>query len=218
VNEVLAILGDGAALAERAWLADAPAVQDQGVGRAGPVGWRQRRAQLLLDFLGVVGFRDAYPVRHTEDVPIDGKAGHAERVPKDDVRRLAADAWQRDEGVHRAGDLAAVTLHERRGHARQGSRFRAEEPRRLDLRLELRRRRPGERPRVGVAAEERRRDLVDPFVRALRGENRRDEQLVRVREVQFGVGTGVLRRELLQDPARAGRQCTLPHSVPVDSP
>ena len=70
--------------------------------------------------------------------------------------------------------------------------FGAEEAGGLDLRLELRGRRPRQRACVGVAAEERRRDLVDALVGALRRKDRRDEQLVGVREVELGVGVGML--------------------------
>ncbi len=51
---------------------------------------------------------EADAIGDPEHVPIDRQAGHAERVAEDDVRRFSADAWQRDERVHRRGDFAAV--------------------------------------------------------------------------------------------------------------
>ena len=50
---------------------------------------------------------------------------------------------------------------------------------------------PGHRGGVREAAEERRRDAVHPRVRALRGEDRRDEELKRVGMVERAVGPGV---------------------------
>ena len=130
---------------------------------------------------------------------IDGKPRHAERVPEHHVGRLASDARQCDERLHRARHLAAMGLDDFGRHAQERARLRTKEPGRLDLRLELAGRRARERVRVRVAAEERGRDLVDPLVGALRREDRRDEQLVGVGEMQLGVGVRVLRAELFQD-------------------
>ncbi len=104
------------------------------------------------------------------------------------------------------GTLAAVVLRQRRRHADEGTGLRAEEAGGLDLRLELGGRRPRERAGVGISLEQRRRDLVDALVGALRRENRRDEQLVRRREIQLGVG--------IRDAASTGRRgCDEPPPV-----
>ena len=84
----------------------------------------------------------------------------------------------------------------------QRSRLGAEEAGGLDLRLELGGRGPGERTRVRIALEERRRHLVHALVGALRRQDRRDEQLVGVREMQLGVGAGMLFGELLENVTR----------------
>ncbi len=55
---------------------------------------------------------------------------------------------------------------------------------------------------VGIALEERRRHLVHALVGALRRQDRRDEQLVGVREMQLGIGAGMLFGELLENVAR----------------
>ncbi len=151
------------------------------------------RAQLLLDDLGIVGPGDADPVGDAKDMPIDGKPRHAERVAEDDVGGLASDARQFDQRVHRARHLAAMGLDDLGRHTQERTRLGAEEPGRLNLRLELVGRRPGERAGVRVAAEERRRDLIDALVGALRRQDRRDQELVGVREMQLGVGVRVLR-------------------------
>ena len=115
---VVAVVADDALLAERLRLADAAAVQDQRVGRPRPLRRRHRSAELLLDDLGIVRPRDADPVRDAQHVPIDRQSGDAERVAEHDVRRLAADARQLDERVHRRRHLAAVSLDERRSPCR----------------------------------------------------------------------------------------------------
>ena len=66
---------------------------------------------------------------------------------------------------------------------------------------------------VGVAGEQRRRDLVHPLVGALRGQDGRDQQLERVAVVELGVGVRMLRFELRHDAA--GRRRILARHVVV---
>ena len=84
----VAIGADCAAIAERARLADATAVEDQSVGRSRPGRRGHCRAQLLLDDLRVIRLRNPDPVRHTQDVAVDGKPGNAERVSEHDIGGL----------------------------------------------------------------------------------------------------------------------------------
>ena len=62
------------------------------------------------------------------------------------------------------------------------------------------------RARVRVAPEERGRHQVHALVRGLRGENRRDQQLERVRVVQLGVRSGMLTFERVENAPRVGRR------------
>jgi hypothetical protein len=139
-------------------------------------------------------------------VAIDGQAGHAQRVPEDDIRRLSSHARQRDEVVHRARDFARVAFDHLSRHPDKRSRLRAEEPRRLDLRLELRGRGSRERSRVRIAGKQRRRDLVDALVGTLRRQDRGDQELVGVGEVQLGISIRMLRGERRHDPVRLDRR------------
>ena len=155
---------------------------------------------------GSSDLRDADPIRDAQHVAIDRQTRHAKRVAEDDVRGLAADARQARRappwwpGSRRRG------ARRRRRHAHERPRLRAEEACRLNLRLELLGRRPRERAGVRVSLEERGRDLVDALVGALRGEDRRDEQLVRRREVQLGIGIRVLLCERRQYAANLRRR------------
>ena len=93
----------------------------------------------------------AMPMRldDAQHVAVDRQAGNAERVAEDDVRRLAPDAGQLDERLHRVRHLAAVLVDERLRHAEQRLRFGAEETGGMNLRLELGGRGLRQRARVG---------------------------------------------------------------------
>ncbi len=164
---VLAIVPDGAAVAERAGLADAAAVQDQCVRRPGPVGRGQCGVQLLFDNLGVLASRNADPVCDAQHVSIDGQTGNAKRVSQDHVRCLAADAWKRDELVHRSRNLACVLRYDSVGHADERPRLGSEEAGGLNLRLEFVCRRTRKRRSTWIPPEERRRDLIYALIGAL---------------------------------------------------
>jgi hypothetical protein len=176
-------------------------VQDQRVGRERPLlGWK-RRGQLILHDDGILGFGDADPVRDPQHVAIDRQARNAERVTQHDVGRLPPDAGQVDQGVHARRHFARVALDEGVGHSGERLRLGPEEAGRLNLRLELVGRRPRQRACVRISLEESRRDPIDALVGALRRQNRRDEQLVRIAEVELGERARVLALELLEDLA-----------------
>ena len=200
--EIVAVVDDEALLAERFRPADAAAVEDQRVGRSRPALRRHRRAQLLLDDDRIVRLGDADAVRDAQHVTVDRQPGNAEGVAEHDVGGLASHSRQLDQLLHRLRHFAAVIRDQRLRHAEERFRLGAEESGRVNLRLELRRCGPGERARVGVALEQCRRHRVDERVGGLRGQDRRRQQLERRREVQLGVGAGMLRLELVEDLAR----------------
>ena len=167
-------------------------MEDQRVGGDRPFLLRQRGAQLLLDDYGVVALRDADAVGDAQHVAIDGQAGDAERMAEDDVRRLAADAGQAVSASIVAG--ISPPCSSRPPCAMPSSDF------------DFARKKPvdwicgsssavvafASALRVGIALEERRRYLVDALVGALRRQDGRDQQLVRRRVVQLGIGAGML--------------------------
>jgi hypothetical protein len=176
-------------------------VQDQRVGHQRPLLRREDRAQLLFDDYGIVRFRDTDAVGDAQNMTIDGEARHAQRVAQDDIGGLAPDTGELDEILHARRDFAVVLLHERARHSGERLRFHPEEAGGLNLGLELRCRRLRQRAGVRISREERRRDLVDALVGALRRQDRRDEQLVGVAEVKLGERARMLTLELFEDLA-----------------
>src|SRR5690348_18311239 len=86
---------------------------------------------------------------------------------------------QRDQLRRRLRHLAAEALQDRGAAAADGGRLLVEEPGRADQLLQLRAGQPEVLLRPPAAGEERRRHLVHPLVRALRREDRGDQQLER---------------------------------------
>ena len=192
-------------VALRPRLADTTAVKNQRVGGHDPFRRWQRSAQLLFDDDGIVRRRDADAVRHTQHMAVDRETRHAERVAEYHVRGLAADARELDERLHRVRHFAAVLFGDRRRHADQRFRFRAEETGRLDDGFELGGGGAGKRPGGGVAGEQGRRDLVHALVGALRGEDGRREQLERIAVIELGIRVRMLRFQPCHDAARSRR-------------
>jgi hypothetical protein len=91
--EIVAVVANGALIAQRLWFADTPTMKDLHIGCERPHRLRQRATQLFLDLHRIVAFRDPDPVRDAQDMPIDRQARNAKRVAQDHVRRLPSDAW-----------------------------------------------------------------------------------------------------------------------------
>jgi hypothetical protein len=132
-------------------------------------------------------------------VRVHHHAWNIEGVAEDDVGRLASDTRQRDQAVEVGRNLATMAQHQSLGAAQDVARFVAEEAGAADHVLELERFGLGERTRVGIACEERRRHHVDAGIGALRREDRRDEQLQRRLVQQGAVGVRVSRLEPRDD-------------------
>jgi hypothetical protein len=58
-------------------LADAPAVEDQGVGRSRPINRRQRFAKQAFDLHHIFRAHQPDASRYAQDMPIDWKTWHA---------------------------------------------------------------------------------------------------------------------------------------------
>jgi hypothetical protein len=166
---------------------------DQQVRPQRPLVLRHDAHEVLLDLHrvdGVVG--QVEPVADARHVRVDGDADVlVVRVAEHDVGRLAADAGELGELVHRGRHLAAVPLGEGRPHRPQAFGLVAVEPRGLDVLLERLLRHARVVLGRAVLLEQVFRHEVDPLVRALGRQDRRDDQLERVREVEAAPGVRI---------------------------
>ena len=165
---------------------------------------RQQRAQRCSDRHRIVGVHEADAIGDAQHVAIDREAGHVERMTEHDVGGLATDAGQlrrarpsrpaprrRDRPRARAPCRSAIGTSCGRnlstwicGSSSSGVAFASARG-------------------VRVPREERRRHLVHARVGALRGQDRRDEQLER--------RCGSRARSSRSDAAgRADRRCSRP--------
>jgi hypothetical protein len=174
-------------------------VQDQRIGGERPFLGRQNRGQLRFHDHGVVGLRNSDPVGYPQHVTIDRQTRNAERMPQHDVGRLPSNAREFHKRLHLRRNFACVAFDQSGSHPGERFRFGSKEARGLYLRLELGGRRARQRARIWVAFEERRRHTVHTLVGALRRQNRRDEQLVRIAEVELGERARMLGLELFED-------------------
>src|SRR6266699_1769945 len=172
--------------------ADAAPMQDEGVREPGPLVARHQRHQVALDLLRCFLFRETEQRRQALHVrvhydpftlPEPGAQHH--------VRGLAPHPGELDQLLHGIRHLAPVALQERLRHPDDRFRLVAEEPGAVNILLEDLGIRRGVVLRRLVLCEQRRGDDVDPSVRGLSGEDRRDEQLERVRVVERAHGVGV---------------------------
>ena len=135
------------------------------------------------------------------EVRVDGEPGYPERVAKDDVGRLAADAGQRVQVLHPVGHLAAEPVDERLAQLDQRIGLVAVEAGRFEQLLQLGPVGGGVVGRRRVPREQLGADLVDPHVGGLRRQHRRDRELQRVAVVELAVRVGVRLGERPGHPA-----------------
>src|SRR4029077_5285653 len=178
--------------------------------------WKYVR-ELIVDFVWVIRARQSQALRHAEHVRVDRNGLLTERIAQDDVRRLEADSGQGHERRARPRYFAAVLVEERVRHRDDRAGLRAVEAGGADLFLEDGRARSSVVVRGPVLFEKGGRDLIHALVRALCGENGRDEQFEWIPEVEgdLGVGIGFLQRA--NDLAGPGslRVSRLSHDAPL---
>jgi hypothetical protein len=136
-------------------------------------------------------------------VRVDDDPRDAVVPAQDDVGGLPADAGERDQLLHGAGDAAAEPLQQRPAHGLEGPPLLAEEPRGADERLQLLRVGAREVLRRAEAREKLRGDTVDHGVGALGGEDGGDEQLEGVAVAQGNAGLRVALGQPGDDPPDA---------------
>lgn len=119
-------------------------------------------------------------IDHHADVDVEG-------ISENDVRGFASDSGESGQFFHRAWDFAAMVFQKRLATRLNVFRFVAEESDSPDVVLQFFRRRVCETFRVAIFSEKIFRDDVDLFVRALRRQDGRDEQLKWIGKIQFAM-------------------------------
>jgi len=172
--------------------AAAASVPDEEMAELGPFGLGHQHHQVLLDLFRVAMAGQAEPMRQARDVGvhhhanIDGKG-----VSQDHVRRLAPDAAQGHQFLHRLRDFAAVIGHDASAGRLDAARLVFVKTGGPDFLLQSGEIGSGKILRGTVLLEQCGRDQIHAFVGALRGENGGHQQFERVREIQFAVRGGI---------------------------
>ena len=158
--------------------AAAAAVPDEEMGEEGPVLFGDDFDQGLLDFDGIVLAGETQPAGETADMGVDHDAlGKVEGIAEDYVGGFPAHAGKLVEMFHGLRDLSAVILDQAGGTTADGFGLGAEEAGRANEAFQFGRGDFGKVFGCSAALKKRRGDLVDPFIRALGGEDGGDEEL-----------------------------------------
>ncbi len=197
-----------------ACLAHIAAVFNGSVAEVCPVLVRNALHEVLLDLVLLGALCQAQALRHATHMGVDGDPRRVEAVAEHHIRRFASHTRQLHELFHRCGDLAAVVLHERLGHALEGTRLVAVETRRSDGLLDFFERRLGQRAGIGEFTKESRRHLIDPLIGALRAQDCGHEEFVWRGEVQAAASMGIGACQKLIDAAATGNPIIAAASFP----
>ncbi len=179
------------------------AEQDETMAQVDPMRLGHALHKVLFD-------RNGFPIRgqaqaecQAFDVGIHNHSRRlSERHPEHDVSRLSAHAGQRRQRIEIGRDIAAMLFDKLRCHRNQVLGLGTEEPGRVDQRLELGLVGGGQCAGVGITCEQRGGHHIDPDVGALRGEDRRDDQLERIAMPERTLGPGIESLEGLDHAAR----------------
>jgi hypothetical protein len=172
-------------------VADPAAVEDHPVAEIGPLLLRDEPGDLGLDLDRVVLGGPAEPADQPAEMGVHGEPRYSERVAEHHVGGLPADPGKDHQVRHATGDLAVEALDQRLAEPQHGVRLRPEEAGRLEDGFQLPAVGPGEGDGIGIPGEECRRHLVDHLVRGLRRQDRGDQELEGVGEIQLAVCVGM---------------------------
>jgi len=159
--------------------------------------------EIGLDDVRIAGTGEPEPQRDARHMPVDRDGWHPEGAAEDDRRRLPADSPEGNELVHRPRDHTAESLDKAETGTLHRLRFHPEEAGRPKLAFEDAVGDPQPGRCAPVLHEERLRHFVHTLVAGLRGEDRRDEELERRREVESRTPVRIGLREPADDRARA---------------
>src|ERR1700730_3662934 len=171
--------------------APGPPMKNEAPRERRPFGGSEQRLQIALDFFGIRLARESQTPCHPPHVRIHHEPGLAEYVAEQHVGGLAADARQRDQVFHPGRNLAAEALQDCARRSLERARLLAKEAGVENQVLDTRGGRGVHRAQVGKLGKQPRRHLIYALVSALRGENRRDQALPRVLEVETDASLGI---------------------------
>jgi len=167
-------------------------MEDEPVGKEGPILLANEFHQHRLDFFRIGLAGKAKAGGEARDVGVDHDADvDVVRVAEDDIGGFASNARELHERVHGGGDFPIVVLDEKAAAGADVFGLVAVKADGPEVVLK------GGRIGVGIVAggaiffKERRSDLVDLNVRALRRKDGGDEKLERAGEIEFAVRTGI---------------------------
>jgi hypothetical protein len=186
-------------------LAAAAAVKNQPVGELRPIVLRDKFHQHRFDFFRINLAREAEAHRKPRDVRVDD---HADILPKgiaeNDVGGFATDAGKGDERVHGLGHFTGMLIDEKAAAGADIFRLGAIKADGTEVVLERGGIGFGVVARRRVFLEERGCDFVDLHVGTLRGEDGRDQELERIREIELAMGVRINARKDFAERLRAG--------------
>lgn len=186
---------------------DLSPMPDQHIAKGVPIIPGYELHQVELDLLRVIALRQSKSLRYTSHVSVHHNARvDPVRSSQDAVGSLATNAAELHEILHRLWNLPILLFRDRLAASDNALRFASEESCRSDLLFELLLVGVREILRSPVFLEERGSDHVHPDIRALRRENRRNQKLKRVGEIERDLGIGVRFMEKRDDFLRAIQQ------------
>ena len=141
--------------------------------------------QLNFGLLNRLCFGKPKPVAHSEHMGIHGDRRHTESIGQDYVCSLPTNSRKRFKRISVGRHFAAVFLCKFFACCNNILRFSIEESAGFDVNGQLIRRHFRHDCRIGVITEQCRGAFIDLLVRALRGENGRNQKLKRIGKVQF---------------------------------
>src|SRR5258706_7106591 len=125
----------------------------------------------------------------------------AEGIAEDQVGGLAANAWQSDKLLQRVRNFPAEAIAQRSAEADERLRFGTEIACRLDDLLDIGLVRGGVVGGCAIPGEQHPGYLVDPPVRGLGGQDRRNQQFERRREIELDTRIRVQAGQITVAPA-----------------
>ena len=176
---------------------------DQPVTEIGPGGAGEEFHQILFHLHGIAVCRQSQPQGKSADMGIDDDPlVFSKCVAEHDIGRLAPHTMQGREFIHRLRNFAAVLRDDVCACRTNRLCLVAIEPGGLHRLFDFLLRGSREIARGFILFKQRRRDHVHPLVGALRGKNRRDEELQGIRKIELAMRIRVNLPELLCDGRR----------------